>query len=152
MRLRWNWGMGVSAVYAVFALATSGVVAFSMRERVDLVSTDYYDQAVGLDAHRQAEARATALGAAFSITPDVANERVQLAWPRDVAIESGVATMYRPSDATKDRAVAVAPDREGRQTLSLAGLTRGRWMLQVEWRAHGQPYYAEREIIIGGPR
>lgn len=152
MRLRWNWGTGVGLVYGVFAIATSGVVAFSMRERVDLVSTDYYQQAVGLDARRQAEARATALGDTFGISPDAIARRVIVSWPRDLAIESGTVTLYRPADATQDRAAAISQDRDGRHTVSLDGLAPGRWMLQVNWRARGESYYAEREIIVGATR
>lgn len=152
MRWRWNWGHGMAAVYAVFAIATSGVVAFSMRERVDLVSSDYYERAVALDSRRQAEARAAALGGAFAMSTDAGNQRVVVTWPRDVPIESGTLTLYRPSDATRDRATAVAPDGEARQIVSLAGLVPGRWMLQVDWRARGQSYYAEREIIVGAGR
>ena len=152
MRLRWNWGTGVGMVYSVFALATSGVVVFSMRARVDLVSTDYYEQAVGLDARREAEARATALGDTFGIATQISERRVVVSWPRDLAIESGTITLYRPADATKDRTAAIAPDGDACQTVSLAGLAPGRWMLQVSWRARGQAYYAERVFTAGAAR
>jgi hypothetical protein len=152
MTLRWNWGTGMFVVYGVFAVATSAVVAFSMRERVDLVSDDYYDQAVRLDARRQAEARAAALGPAFSITADAASQRVLIAWPAGAPIESGTVTLYRPSDASKDRVSPIAPDRDGRQQISLAGLAMGRWMVQVSWQSGGQAYYAEREITVESSR
>jgi hypothetical protein len=84
-------------VYGVFAAATSGVVAFSMRERVDLVSRDYYEQAVGLDARRQAEARAAGLGGAFSITADPTARRLAIAWPAGLQVDAGTVTLYRPS-------------------------------------------------------
>jgi hypothetical protein len=139
-------------VYGVFAVATTGVVAFAMRERVDLVSADYYEQAVGLDARRQAEARAAALGRGFAIMLEPSSQRVVIGWPADIAIESGTVTLYRPSDASKDRTIPVAADRGGRQEISLAGLAAGRWMVQVRWFAGGQPYYAEREVIVEAAR
>ena len=41
MRITFNWGTGIAAVYTVFALATTGFVTFAMSQRVDLVSSDY---------------------------------------------------------------------------------------------------------------
>lgn len=149
MKLRWNWGMGMAAVYSVFALGTSGMVALSIHEPVNLVTPDYYEQAVGLDDRRGAQARAAALGSAFAIAPDEANDRVEITWPRGVPIESGTVTLYRPSDSTQDRVDAIRPDERGRQIVTLAGLSPGRWALHIEWRAGGAPYYAEREIVVG---
>jgi hypothetical protein len=152
MQLKWNWGTGITIVYSLFALGTSGMVAFAMREHVDLVSDDYYDQAVALDAHRAAEGRATALGDAFTIASDPAAARVTIQWPQALPVESGTLTLYRPADAAKDRTVPVALDSERRQIVSLAGLVSGRWMIQVSWRSRGEPYYAEREILVAAAR
>lgn len=152
MKLRWHWGTGISAVYVTFALGTSGMVALAMHEHVDLVSDDYYDQAVRLDAHRMAEARAAALGERFVIAPDPANQRVTLIWPRDLPIDSGGVTLYRPSDAAKDRTIPIAIDAEHRQIVSLTNLAPGRWMIQSRWLSRGEPYYAEREVIVEAKR
>jgi len=149
MKLKWHWGMGMALVYSVFALGTSGMVALSIYEPVNLVTPDYYEQAVGLDERRGAEARTAALGAAFSIAPDEANGRVVINWPRDSAIEGGTVTLYRPADSTKDRVDPILPDIDGRQIVPLAGLAPGRWTLHIEWRSRGQSYYAEREIVVG---
>ena len=147
MKLRWNWGTGVGVVYAVFAMATGAVVAFSMREHVDLVSNDYYDQSIRLDERRQAEARATLLGSAFTIAVEPDRREVIVQWPRGMQIESGTLTFYRPSDASADRHLSIGPGADGRQMVSIADLVPGKWMIQVEWRAGGLGYYAEREII-----
>lgn len=152
MKLRWNWGTGIAAVYTAFALGTSGMVAFAMHERVDLVSDDYYEQAVGLDAHRLAESRAAALGDGFIFAPNADTAEVSFTWPNALPIESGSVTFYRPSDATKDRSVAIAPDANRHQIVSLAGLAPGRWLIQASWRSRGETYFAERDVIVRAAR
>lgn len=152
MKLRWNWGTGISAVYAAFAIGTSGMVAFAMHQHVDLVTDDYYDQAVRLDAHRMAEARAAALGNGLIIAPDTATARLTLQWPLELPIESGTITLYRPSDSAKDRTTPITRDADGRQIVPLAGLAPGPWRIQVNWLSRGEAYYAERELVITAPR
>ena len=39
MKRLWNWGVGLATVYAIFAGATVGFVAFAMGQPVDLVSS-----------------------------------------------------------------------------------------------------------------
>ena len=61
MSFRVSWGTGIALTYAVFALATSGFVAFAMGRRVDLVSTDYYERSLELE--RRLNAKRNAAGA-----------------------------------------------------------------------------------------
>lgn len=147
MRVRWNWGTGVALVYAAFAIGTVSVVAFAMRTPVDLVSGDYYERSIRLDEQRQAEARAAALGDAFSIAGDVGRQQLTIRWPASIGAVSGTIVLYRPANAAADRAIAITPDQDARQIISTAGLAPGRWQVQVAWQAGGAAYYAERELI-----
>ncbi|MBP6715230.1 MAG: FixH family protein [Acidobacteria bacterium] len=148
MTFRWHWGHSVAAVYTLFAASTIGFVVFAMEQRVDLVSTDYYEQSIALDARRSAEANARALGTGFSITETADGRAVTVQWPAAaVTGASGTLTLYRPSDATADRHTTMAPDAQGTQSVSLAGLAPGRWMLQVKWSVGDRAFYAERAVV-----
>jgi hypothetical protein len=150
--IRWNWGHSIAAVYTLFAASTVGFVVYAMDQRVDLVSPDYYEQSIALDARRAAEANARALGAEFSITERDDHSDVSVRWPAAAAAgASGALTLYRPADATADVRMPVAPDAHGIQTVSLAGLAPGRWMMQVAWTANGRAFYTEREVHVNAP-
>ena len=56
--------------------------------------------------------------------------------------------LYRPSDATSDRKSLLALDQTGMARVSTEGLARGRWVLKVNWQAHGTSYYFEQAIAI----
>lgn len=149
MKTRWNWGHGIAAVYIVFATGTLGFAVYAMEQRVDLVSDDYYDQSVALDARRTAESNARALGAAFAITQVPGQQHATVQWPAETAANAaGTLTLYRPADATADRHTPMAPNAAHTQTVALNGLAPGRWMLQVEWTAGGRAFYAEREVLV----
>jgi nitrogen fixation protein FixH len=147
MTIRWHWGTKIAVVYAAFASATVGFVLFAMARPVDLVRADYYARSLEHDARLAAAARAEALGAGFAMTASADGRAITVVWPRGHAGAAGTIALYRPADSRADRSMAIAPDSEGRQTISLADAPAGPWTLQVEWRAQGLAYYAERRVV-----
>lgn len=147
MTLRLNWGTGIAAAYASFAIATIGFVAFAMTKDVDLVSPEYYAQSLAHDARMAAAANAAGLGTSFVVDARPEAGVVHVQWPAGMGEVSGTVTFYRPSSAALDRTIALAPDAGWRQALPLQGLTPGHWRLQFRWTARGVAYYAERDIV-----
>jgi hypothetical protein len=150
MRLRWHWGTGIALVYTAFATGTAAFVVFALRQPVDLVTRDYYAQALAHDARAEAANRAASLGSALTVSVLGAGSALEVAWPgaaRRPAL-SGTITMYRPSDSAADRVFTVAPDAAGRQRIPLAGVQSGRWRIQLAWTSAGVDYYAERDILV----
>jgi hypothetical protein len=144
---RLHWGLGIAAVYIAFAGATTGFVAFAMRQNVELVRPDYYDYSLAHDAHRHAAARATALGDRFQMQMEPGGAAVTVAWPLEQAGRvRGTVSLYRPSDASADRRLFASPDAQGRQRIVLAGLAPGLWRLQVQWTVDGVAFYSERAV------
>jgi hypothetical protein len=143
-----NWGTGIALVYTIFAAATTGFVTFAMSRSVDLVSDDYYAQALHLDERMEAERNTQALQPAPNVArPDPG--AIVLSLPRaHAATASGTITWYRPSDSGADRVDTLALDADGRQQVSMAALARGRWLLQVRWAAGGRNYYFEEPVIV----
>jgi hypothetical protein len=148
MRITFNWGTGIALVYAAFAAATTGFVAFAMNRSVDLVSPDYYAQSLQQDRKMEAEQNALMLRPAPSVEQPSGRMAV-LSLPADHAGSAhGQLTLYRPSDARVDVALPLALDVTGRQQISLEGIVAGRWILQVRWSAGGREYYFEQPVTV----
>ena len=145
--MRLHWGVGIAATYLVFAGATAGFVTFAMQQRVDLVRPDYYAHSLALDAQRRAEARTAALGDRFRIHVDDRGRTIAVTWPREHAgAVRGTVWLYRPSDSSADRRLAIAPDAGGRQSFRVDGPT-GRWLVRLDWTVDGDAYVAERDLV-----
>ena len=148
MRITFNWGTGIAAVYIVFALATTGFVTFAMSQRVDLVSSDYYAQSLRQDQRIAAEQNARSLEPPPSVVL-TGSGQAMLSLPLDQAGRvGGTITWYRPADPRADRTTALAIDRAGRQQLPLSGLMAGQWIVQVRWAALGRDYYFEQAVLL----
>jgi nitrogen fixation protein FixH len=145
--MRLHWGLGIAATYLAFASATAGFVTFAMQQRVELVRPDYYAHSLTLDAQRRAEARTAALGDRFRLDVDNRGRTIRISWPREQAGRiRGTAWLYRPSDSSADRRIALAPDAAGRQALAVDGQA-GRWVVRLEWTVDGDAYSSERDLV-----
>jgi nitrogen fixation protein FixH len=144
---RINWGTGIAMTYTAFALATSGVVAFAMTRRVDLVSPDYYARSLQQDRHMAAVRNAAGLRPAPAIVQTGARSIVVRVTGGRAADTRGAITLYRASDAAADRELPLAMDDGEEQRVSLAGLDPGHWIVKVRWSSGGREYYVEQPVI-----
>jgi nitrogen fixation protein FixH len=147
MKFRVHWGFGLAAAYVLFATSTVGFVVFAIERPVDLVSPDYYAQSLRHDQRLAAMTNAAELGHELDV--EVAYRNVRLHFPPAMAATiEGTATLYRPSSAAADRVMALRPNRDGVQMLSLARVPAGHWVLQLQWTAGGRAFYHEATVIV----
>ena len=144
----WHWGTKIALVYCLFVTGTITMVAIAVNQRTDLVTPDYYAKALRQDDRMEAVRNTVALGSSFSAVQRDSGA-LTIAWPHTP--DSGTITLYRASDAGADREIPVSPVAAAggaQQRVDLTMLAEGAWKAQIAWTAHGQSYYAEREIAI----
>lgn len=148
--MRWfHWGTGVALVYVLFAGSTLGFVAFALNNPVELVSADYYERSMKQDHRVEAEGRARALGARLQVAVRPGAAQLDVAIPAEAArAASGRIVLYRPSDARADRTIPLSLDAAGRQSVPIASLTRGRWLVRLEWTSDGRAYAHEQALVL----
>lgn len=143
-----RWGWGIAAVYTAFALSTLGLVAFTARQKVELVAPDYYAREVSYERQLQREREAQAVGreVACAVTED--GSFIRLSLPATRGGVRGRLTLYRPSDSSLDREIKLGVDADGAQLISTDGLAKGRWRAKVQWEAEGRELYKEFVLTI----
>lgn len=147
MKARWNWAMAIAVTYTVFAVSMLGFVAFALARPVDLVSADYYADALAHDARIEAARRGAAL-AAFDVAVASGAGEVVVTLPLTHAGATGTVTFYRPSGSAADRTMPLSLDGRGEQRVPVGDLPRGYWTVQVEWEADGLAYYREQPLRL----
>lgn len=145
---RMNWGAAIAIVYVAFAASTLGFVVFALGQPVDLVSADYYARSLQQDDHLAAVQQAGALAPALSCRlSDDGSALIVRIPPQAAQGASGMVTLYRPSNGQADRSAPLAL-ADGVQRVPLAGLARGRWIVQLDWRAAGIHYYHQQALDL----
>jgi hypothetical protein len=149
MSIRFNWGMGVTLVYAAFAAGTLSMVALASSTHVDLVSDDYYARSLTVDQRLAATALGEEAVADLGIvtSPDHSPALAIHFRVPPGSDSRGTLTWYRPSSSGADRTVSLTAEALT-APISLAGLAGGRWRAQVQWTSDGRDHYVEREVDI----
>ncbi|MCU0330743.1 MAG: FixH family protein [Candidatus Kapabacteria bacterium] len=136
-----NWGWRIAIVYTVFAIATLGMVAFTLTKEVDLVRSDYYEYTLDHNKRMERLARAETAGAAV-VSQDGA---LVIAIPMAVA-GSGSVEMLRPSSKAEDRTITF--DEVPGGEITIRDLLPGRWDVVVRWNRDGRHYELNASVVI----
>lgn len=145
-----RWPLGIAGVLGLFILFLVAFVWFSRTQPLNLVSNDYYENALNYQKKLDLIRRTREKSAEFSIDyqTDIALltlSNAQQAPGREI---SGKITFFRPSDATQDFVLPLALDESGRQQVSTSGLSRGPWNLMIHWQMDGDEYYQETSLTL----
>lgn len=144
------WPYALTAFLGLFATCVAGFGIWAVRQKMDLVGTDYYEQEVRYQKRIDSEARTQAIGQPVDIAYSPASNQISIVLPKAHAQTSltGKIRFYRPSDATQDHTLPLAVDVTGRQELDASSLLRGRWKVRVEWTLAGADYTAEKTVDV----
>ena len=141
------------AIAVYFAIAITGIACFTtwaVKQNMDLVRSDYYEQEILFQQHLDASARAKGLGANAAIHFDANAHalRVQVPTAHLAQTFSGKVSLYRPSDAKLDQCFELRPNPAGEQFLNMAQFAPGPWKARVEWTASDVAYVVESNLVI----
>ena len=144
------WPIGIILFFAVFISSMAAWIIVALRNDMDLVRKDYYEQEILFQKQIDCVRRTAALGGAMKLEFDAATSRLLLQVPPDQALSGvcGKVQFYRPSDAKLDRKLPLAIDRDGRQTFDISPLALGLWNVQVQWMANGEEFFYGKQIVI----
>lgn len=142
-----NWGYKILLVYGVFVLGIGFLVVKSSTQKMDLVTTDYYNKELKYQEKIDAVDRVTHLSG--DVKYEITNNMLHISFPKDFdgkKIE-GEVTLYCPSNEDKDIRHKFSTG-DTCMTMPINGNTKGNYQLQLTWRADHIDYYLERKLFI----
>jgi nitrogen fixation protein FixH len=140
-----KWGIGIAAAYIIFAGSMILFAVHASHQHYDLVSDNYYEQAVKyqdkIDAGYNAEQ------SKLDITYNEKENTLLLNAASE--IKSGTLQFYKPDKAAVDFKLDFSTNAEGKQTLPLRKLAHGYWKVNAIWIADdNKSCYTETKIFI----
>jgi hypothetical protein len=144
--LKFNWGAGIAVSYLGFVALILMLVVMSMRQKIDLVTNEYYTQELKFQTQISKTQRAHAL--AEPLRWNVTDEAVTITYPNEKAgFVSGSVRFYCPSDASNDRTFEVKAT-DNKQVIPTESVPAGRYFLQVDWKQGSETYWNEGVIVV----
>jgi hypothetical protein len=146
--MKMNWGTGIAMLYVGFMIGILTLVVMSTRQKIDLVTTNYYEEELRFQGKMDKMARAKAL--ADPIRWEVKPEGVLVQFPTatDATAPSGTISLYCPSDERKDVSFPIVVNPAGQQLLPAGSIQSGRYTLQIDWQQGTETYWSEGVLRI----
>jgi hypothetical protein len=142
--MQFNWGTKIAMVYLLFVAGMLFLVMQSSRQKIDLVTPDYYEQEIKYQERIDQSKRADALTGVMSV--DVSGDSLLLRFPEEHRGKSitGHVWVYYPADESLD-VKAPIDTRHGTHLLILPSNRNrtGMSIVKTGWTCDGVDYYTE---------
>ena len=140
-----SWGIKIAILYLGFVGLIVALAATCFGQNVELESKDYYAKELKFQDQINASTNANALNVPIDYV--IRERSVQILLPKEVLSDkiSGQIQFIRPSDASKDKTVTLAPDSDGIQMID-PGFIKGLYKMQISFNSLGKNYYKEAVI------
>jgi len=148
MKKKFSWGTGILIFIIVFILLNGVVILFSLNQKVDLVTTNYYEKE--LKFQQDIDKQNNALPIADSIQITVNDAIIQITFPVEHAnqIENGNLFFYRPSDAKLDFKIELKLNKNGEQLFDAKTFVKGLWKATFEWEDNKRGYQITKSFYV----
>ncbi|NOT75705.1 MAG: hypothetical protein HOP08_12335 [Cyclobacteriaceae bacterium] len=140
-----NWGKSIIVAFVLFALFIGVLVIVCMKESVNLVSKNYYQEEL------QYETRITAMNNYNALISKpvllLTVDTLTIQWVKLIPIEKGSIIFFRPSDGGLDKKFDLTANRLLEQ-FPINGLPKGRYQIKLQWSGQGKDYFQERSVTL----
>jgi hypothetical protein len=143
-----SWGVKITVLYVGFVILIMSMVYMAMQQKVELVSTDYYEQELKFQDKINKTNRANSLKE--SLSWEVQQGRLVLKFPEQFNRQkiNGSIYFFRPSDAAMDKIIPVTTDTSVVLNIPTNQLKKGVYKMQISWEVNKEEYYNEGIIKI----
>ncbi|MEZ4685821.1 MAG: FixH family protein [Bacteroidia bacterium] len=145
--MKYELGKKIAIVYTLFAVGMVGMVIWSTKFDVNLVTENYYEKEVDHDAKMQAVANSSKLEIPLDIKYTPAEGKITLRFPEAFSRVEGKVLLYCISDRKQDKEFDIEVS-ESLQELNVEGYKPGRWTVKVDWHGDGMRYYDEKNVLL----
>lgn len=148
MKIKINWGIGITVFFALFVLFLIVNLFFASLQKNDLVTEDYYQEQ--LQYQKQIDKQGNANALAHDLKIIQAGSALAFQFPIDKRKEniSGEIYFYRPSNKGLDRKFPIALNEENTQIIDIREFNRGSWKIKVDWKDADTAYYHEENLFF----
>ncbi|MCW3126501.1 MAG: hypothetical protein JWO03_2159 [Bacteroidetes bacterium] len=148
MESKFNWGWKIALLYGGFVCFMLMMVFKASNQKVELVTTKYYEEELQYQSHIDKIAKTDSSHA----RPDwqVKGNQVAMLFPETNGKESIVGNIrfYCPSDEHRDFSVPFSAAPSSPISISNEKLRHGTYKMQIDWKQGASDFYTEGIVTI----
>lgn len=143
-----SWGIKIAVLYTSFVGLIIIMVFLSLRQKIDLVSEDYYNKELLYQNKIDELKNAGALSS--EITHSFSSSTLDLQFPEEFKTQktAGEILFFKPSDASKDFKTNLELNENAQQSIEMNKLSKGMYKMQISWKDDKKTYFSEQTIVI----
>jgi len=136
----------VVAAFVFFGLFIGTLVVICVREDINLVSKDYYQQELNHQAKMTQQGNTNQLAEKPQLSFE--DHAVKLVFPFSSSMEKGVLHVVRPSDDQLDQHFELSAMEGDSQSFPLKVWEKGLYRVSLTWTMEGKDYYFEKVMVL----
>lgn len=141
-----NFGKGIVIAFVFFALFIGTLVFICIKQDINLVSVNYYQEEL---AHGQKMIQiANSKDLVSEPIISVVDNHIEVDFQQFDELEEGELKLIRPSDVKLDQKFALHTSTEHQQKFVIQNWERGLYRASMRWTMNGKEYYFEKLIVI----
>ena len=148
MENKFNWGWKIAILYSGFVCFMLAMVFQASHQKVELVTTNYYEEELKYQSHIDKMAFTDSSHA----TPEwkVNGDKIAMTFPMGSPKESiiGDIRFYCPSDEHRDFTMPISTMPQTPISISNQKLSHGTYKMQIEWKQASSDFYTEGIVTI----
>lgn len=146
--MKLNWGTSMAIAYSVFAIIMILFAVRASQEKNDLVTENYYDEAVKYQDRIDENTNAMNASSQLSIDFDKESMSLLLNVTGSEKALSGKLAFYKPDKASNDFNLNFQTDFSGQQSIPLNKLAHGYWRVTANYVVNGKNCLEQKRIYI----
>lgn len=140
-----NFGKWIVVAFIFFAAFIGTLVTVCVRQDVNLVSKEYYQDE--LQYQQKLDKMNNANHLAHQPAIEVTNGSIKVSFTNDDAAQKGTLKIQRPSNIKLDREFSLQP-HQATQEFNLGNWEPGLYRASLSWTANNKEYFIEKQIVL----
>lgn len=141
-----SWGTKIAFLYLSFATMIGVMVYKSVTQSVDLVAPNYYEQELKYQDKIDGINNLKAESKAIIITQG--ENSISFNFLKEMGVPKGHILFFKPDNAASDIETEIKTDNEGVQTIETKDLTKGTYLVKIDWKIGDKKFFKEERISI----
>jgi len=142
-----NWGTGILIFLILFLSASAVFIVFAMKQDVNLVHKDYYEQGADYTEQMKVNARSVEFNEAVHTQIEIESLVVDFDTTFTLSIDSGNVLLFRPSNSSLDYSMPLQLSGNS-VMIPKSNLVPGRYILKLNWYSGGLKYEVVKTVFI----